>query len=218
MRALAKKKQKRAWTAYLELTETAHWIEVRLRTPLEVAGLTREEFRLLVMLYRDRLLKLSEAEEKLGRTRQNVFETVRRAEELGWVRRAITRLPSAPVRPSRLSKERRDKPRVGRRVATIELTREGERLIEHILPRQENVLRSILGELDSREMESLIRICRKVRRADMVAELRYAGALVREYGDADFASAAQDAASETPKQKQIPHPDSRQQSPGLGPG
>ncbi|MGA9883361.1 MAG: hypothetical protein WBQ34_06565 [Candidatus Acidiferrales bacterium] len=174
-----KKKQRLAWAAYLELTDAAHWIEAKLRVPLDVFGLSREEFRLMVLLHRDGRLRLSEAEAKLGRSRESVQETVYRAEEFGWVHRGVTSLPAAEIRASRLPKDRRDKPRLGRRVGTVELTPQGERLIGKVLPKQEGMLRALMGELDSREMESLIRICGKLRREDSFDKVSYGAALIR---------------------------------------
>ncbi|MGH9739323.1 MAG: MarR family winged helix-turn-helix transcriptional regulator [Candidatus Acidiferrales bacterium] len=180
-----KKKQRLAWAAYLELTDAAHWIEAKLRVPLDVFGLSREEFRLMVLLHRNGQLKLSEAEAKLGRTRESMFVTIQRAEEFGWVRRGITHLPAAEVRASRLPTERRDKPRLGRQVGTVELTPQGETLIGKVLPKQEGILRALMGELDSREMESLIRICGKIRREDDATKIRYAAELSRASGRFD---------------------------------
>jgi len=174
-----KKKERLAWAAYLELSDAARWIEAKLRAPLDVFGLSREEFRLMVMLHRDGRLKLSEAEEKLERSRESMYETVQRAEEFGWVRRGTMYLPAAEVRQSRLPKEQRNKPRLGRRVGTIELSPEGERLIGTVLPKQEEMLRLFMAELDSREMKSLIRICGKLRREEDFTAIRFGAALIR---------------------------------------
>lgn len=174
-----KEKQRLAWSAYLELTDTAHWIEAKLRMPLHVFGISREEFRLMVILHRDGRLQLSEAEEKVGRRRENVYETIERAEEFGWVRRGVAHLPAAEMRASRLAKARRGKPRLGRKVGTVALTPEGERLVGKVLPKQEFMLRSLMGNLDTREMQTLIRLCEKLRADDDFAKMRFAGALIR---------------------------------------
>lgn len=172
-----KKKQRLAWAAYLELTDAARWIEAKLRAPLDVFGISREEFRLMVTLHRDGRLKLSEAEAKLGRRRESLYETIQRAEELGWVRKGSAHLPLAEA--TRARKGPREKARLGRQVGTIELTPQGERLMAKMLPRQEGVLHALMGGLDSREMKSLIRICAKLRREDAFAEVRFATALIR---------------------------------------
>jgi DNA-binding MarR family transcriptional regulator len=175
----AKRKRQLAWAAYLALTDAAHWLEAQLRTPLDVFGLSREEFRLMVLLHRDGRIKLSEAEAKLGRSRESMYATIQRAEDLGWVRRGATHLPAAEVPPRRAAKESRDQPRLGRRVGTIELTPEGERLIGKVLPRQEGMLRALMGSLDSREMKRLIRSCQKITEVDDLAKVRFAAALIR---------------------------------------
>jgi MarR family transcriptional regulator, 2-MHQ and catechol-resistance regulon repressor len=158
----------RAWAAYLELSETAEWMERQLRAPLDVFGLTREEFRLMLMLFRDGPLSIGEGAEKLGRIRQNVEETIRRAEEFGWVRRETARLPPAEVKETRLPKERRGKPRQGLVVSRVSLTPQGERLIGSVLPKQEQIVKSLLCEMNSREMDSLARICRKLRGTELM--------------------------------------------------
>lgn len=178
-RQASKKKQRLAWAAYLELTGAAHWVEAKLRTPLDVFGISREEFRLMVLLHRDGPRIQSEAETRLGRTRESVQVTIRRAEELGWVLRGFTHLPAAEVKGSRLAKKQSNGPRPGRQVRTIELTPEGERLIGKVLPRQEGMVRTVMGGLDSREMHTLIRICEKLRREDDVAKIRFATNLIR---------------------------------------
>ncbi len=186
-----KKKQRLAWAAYMELTDAARWIEAKLRAPLDVFGISREEFRLMVTLHRDGRLKLSEAEEKLGRRRESLYETILRAEERGWVRKGAAHLPLAET--TRARKDPREKPRLGRQVGTIELTPQGERLIAKMLPKQEGVLRALMGGLDSREMKSLIRICEKLRREDVFADVRFAAALIRAgEGDTEGKSESED--------------------------
>ena len=91
-RPTQREKTQRAWGAYLDLADTADWIRRELRGPLEVFGLTMEEFRLLAMLYRDGPVTISMAAEKRERNRQNMHLTIRSAEEFGWVRRQIVRL------------------------------------------------------------------------------------------------------------------------------
>ncbi|MGH9689441.1 MAG: hypothetical protein ACRD5K_20445, partial [Candidatus Acidiferrales bacterium] len=71
------------------------------------------------------------------------------------------------------------KPRLGRRVGTVELTPQGERLIGKVLPKQEGMLPALMGELDSREIESLIRICGKLRREDAFDKVSYGAVLIR---------------------------------------
>lgn len=169
-----KVKQRKAWGAYLELTQAARWVEEKVRTPLRVFGVTREEFRLLALLYHEGKVNLIDAEEKLERSRVTLRETVRRAEEYGWVRTGMTRLDSVRKR-----KRRAPKPTRGREVGTAELTPQGERLMENLLPKQETIVRSVLAELDSRELDTLTRICRKIHQDENFVRTRFASALIR---------------------------------------
>ncbi|MGA9884483.1 MAG: MarR family transcriptional regulator [Candidatus Acidiferrales bacterium] len=161
-------KTQRAWGAYLELTEAATWMEAKLAVPLDVFGLTRAEFRLLVTLYRNGPLTRREATEKLGRVQRALNETIKNAEEFGWVSLGERQLPAAEINESRIPKERRGKPRHGRRVGVISLTPQGERLIGKVLPRQETVVKSLMDALESRELDSLTRICRKLHQGDVL--------------------------------------------------
>lgn len=166
-----------------------------MRTPLRVFGVTLEEFRLLALLYREGQLKSIDAEEKLGRSRVTLRETVRRAEEFGWVRRGMTRLP-AKGSESRAPKDARRKPRQGREVGTVELTPQGERLMENLLPKQETMVRSVLAELDSRELATLMRICRKIRQDENFVRTRFASALIRTHKDFEDDGLASGASTE----------------------
>jgi DNA-binding MarR family transcriptional regulator len=161
-------KAKRAWAACLEFTDTAEWIARKLWTPLDVFGLSREELRLMVLLRRDGILTLGEAAEKLGRTRQSLSVTIRRAEAFGWVHCGQARLAPVEVRESKLPKRLRGKRRFGRRVATVHLTEQGEKLIGNVLPKQEKIVKSLMHALQSRELDSLMRICRKLKRAHLL--------------------------------------------------
>ncbi|MGH9638888.1 MAG: MarR family winged helix-turn-helix transcriptional regulator [Bryobacteraceae bacterium] len=185
---VSKEKKQRAWGAYLELTETANWIEAKLRTPLGVFGVTREEFRLMIVLYRDGPQRLIEVETKLRRSRQSLSETIERLEEFGWVSRGVKRLPPAEVEQTRLPKEKRGKERFGPQVGMVSLTEQGERLVGNLLPKQEEIVRSLMGALDGRELESLTRICRKLRRDDMLPfwfEVMRQGREFEESGEAE---------------------------------
>ncbi|MDE3169582.1 MAG: hypothetical protein KGL75_05520 [Acidobacteriota bacterium] len=162
-RASPRDKTMLAWGAYLDLMEAARWMERKLTVALDVFGLTHEEFRLLVVLYKNGPMTRREATEKLGRIKRAVHETVRAAEQFGWVSVEESYLPAVEMRESRLSKSQRGKPRVGLKVGVVSLTPEGERLVEKVLPKQETAVRSLMEELHSRELESLSRICRRLR-------------------------------------------------------
>ncbi|MDE3171032.1 MAG: winged helix-turn-helix transcriptional regulator [Acidobacteriota bacterium] len=157
---------RRVWEAYRELTQAAEWVEAKLAVSLSVFGLRRAEFRLLVALYQHGPLTFRGATEKLGRMRRGLHQTVKDAEEFGWVELGERELPAADLKESRLPKKDRGKPRRGRRVGLIRLSAEGERLIGKVLPRQEAIVGSLMDALEARELDSLARLCRKLRRDD----------------------------------------------------
>lgn len=120
---------------------------------------------------------------------QNLNVIVASLERRGWVRRTPVRLPPETMRASRLSKARRAQPRKGKRIVVLGLTDEGERYIRALLPRHIKLVKALMRALDGREQESLIRICRKLRRKNIlrfISELTHGNADDEEY-DPSFA-------------------------------
>jgi DNA-binding MarR family transcriptional regulator len=163
-----KEKTQRAFGAYLELVDTADWIRRELRGPLESFGFTMAEFRVLEILHRDGPLTISIAAEKLQRHLPNFRTTFLNLEKLGWVRRQSVRLPPAEIRESRLPKARRGKPRVGRRVGVISLTKMGEAVVGKVLPRQAKLVKAHMRVLSYKEQGKLSLLCRKLHEGDVL--------------------------------------------------
>ena len=186
-RASPRDKTMLAWTAYLDLTEAARWMDRKLTAALDVFELTHEEFRLLVVLYKSGPMTRREATEKLGRIKRAVHETVRTAEKFGWVSVAESYLPAVKMKESRLSKSQRGKTRVGLKVGMVSLTPEGERLVGKVLPKQETAVRALMDELHSRELETLSRICRRLRGSEALPFWFEALRQNREYEESDEA-------------------------------
>ncbi len=165
----------------LDLVDTAEWLNRRLGTALAMFGVSLEEFRLLVLLYREGrggALTIRAALEKLERNRKNLFRTVQQAAEFGWVIWEVK--PVAEVNavcPPR--KDRRGGNSHGPRVGLVSLTPQGEKLIESVLPKQERIVHALMRAIDGREQATLSEICRKLRQEDIVNRLRYASALIR---------------------------------------
>lgn len=114
-----RQKTQRAYRAYVDLMDTAKWIENELRGPLWTHDLT-----LLELLYRDGALTLSDVIRKRQVKRQNIMVVVKRLRRRGWVERVDVTLP--PV-PGSLKK-------VGRWASVVGLTKPGKRFIGNILP------------------------------------------------------------------------------------
>lgn len=163
-----REKTQRAWSAYLDLIDTAEWIKKELRAPLSTFGLTMEEFRLLLELYRAGPLTIPMVADKRERNRQNMHATIISAQEFGWVEKEVARLRPARIRKSRLPKARRGRPRAGRRISVVRLTGQGEKLVGHVLPKQVKVVKALMRAIDGRRQATLSEICRKLRAGDVV--------------------------------------------------
>jgi DNA-binding MarR family transcriptional regulator len=166
-RPTQREKTQRAWGAYLDLVDTADWIRRELRGPLAAFGLTIEEFRLLVMLYRDGPLTMSMAAERRSRTPQAMHLTIVSAEEFGWVQRQIVALKPT-VKSSRVPRAKRGRWRLGRRMGIVRLTAQGEKLIGNVLPKQAKLVKAWMRALDGREQTTLSQLCGKLREGDVV--------------------------------------------------
>lgn len=171
-----KEKTSRAWAAYLELVDAADSIRRKLRSPLESFRLTMGEFRLLLTLYPNRRISMSEVAEQRVRNRANLRVTFLALERRGLVRRKIVTLPPVETRLSRLPKHKRSEPRTGRRVGMVSLTQAGAAFIGRVLLGQAKVVKALMRVLGYREQGTLMRLCRKLREGDIVkfiSELRH---------------------------------------------
>lgn len=169
----------RAWETYLDLADAVDRMRERLRMVLEMFGLSMEEFRLLALLSVKGPLTLRQAAEERRRDRKNMYETIRQAEEFGWVSWEVRRVGPGEAKEGRFPKDRRGGNSRPPRMGVVKLTEEGERLIGTVLPRQQKVAEAMLRPLDGRERVTLSLICRKLRQEEMVGKLTVAAALIR---------------------------------------
>ncbi len=167
-RPTQKDRTKRAFAAYLELVDTADWIRKELRGPLESFGFTIEEFRLLLLLHGEGPMSIMSAAGRRMRERGNLGATIECLKRAGYLRQETVMLPPAEMRESRIPKALRGKPRRGRKIAVISLTREGKRYIEDVLPRQQKLVKALMRVLDYRQQGTLIEMCKTLRAGDIV--------------------------------------------------
>ncbi len=163
-----REKTQRAFRAYVDLMDTAEWIRGELRGPLMSFDLTMGEFRLLELLYREGAMFISDVARRRRLQRQGVDVTVARLAKRGWLARRVVALPPVEIEQTHLAKFRRDKPREGRRVNVVGLTKSGKKFIGSVLPRHSKVVKALMRALDGREQETLGRLCRKLRAGDIV--------------------------------------------------
>jgi MarR family transcriptional regulator, 2-MHQ and catechol-resistance regulon repressor len=153
-----RQKTQRAYRAYVDLIDTAKWIENELRGPLWTHDLTMGEFRLLELLYREGALTLSDVIRRRQVKRQNIMVVVKRLRKRGWVERVDVTLPPVPG----------SQKKVGRWASVVGLTKPGKRFIGNILPTHSKLVKALMRAIDGRQQETLSLICRKLRAGDPV--------------------------------------------------
>ena len=174
--SVRKQKTERAFRACTVLIDTAEWMKSELRGPLGTFDLTMRVFRAMELLHRAGALPLTDV---AGRLRAGLANARRLAEGLarrGWVRVVIVTLPPVEFECSHRAKSEEEKPRRGRRISVVGLTRTGKKFMKDVLPRHSKLVKALMRALHAREQESLVRICEKLRKGDVlkfVAELRW---------------------------------------------
>jgi len=151
-----RQKTQRAYRAYVDLIDTAKWIENELRGPLWTHDLTMGEFRLLELLYREGALTLSDVIRKRQVKRQNIMVVVKRLRKRGWVERVDVTLPPVPG----------SQKKVGRWASVVGLTKPGKRFVGNILPTHSKLVKALMRAIDGRQQETLSLICRNLRGGD----------------------------------------------------
>jgi len=161
-----REKTRRAIQAFLDVIDTAEWLKSELRPPLDSFDLTFGEFRLLELLSRKGPLTVRDAALERKSSRQNVKKGSKHLERRGWVRRVVVTLPPAPFEESHKAKSKKEEKRKGRRVGVITLTPSGRRFVRDVMPNHSKMMKALMRALDSREQQSLSRLCRKLRSGD----------------------------------------------------
>ena len=167
-RLTQRERTQRAFRVYLDLIDTAEWLKTELRGQMESFGLTFSGLRVLAMLYREGRMALADAARERRCNRQNMDVIVARLERRGWVRQGLLRRRAVKIKKSRLPKVQRGKQRLGREVAVMSLTPEGERFVGTVLPKHAKMVKSLMRALDAREQDSLGQLCAKLREGDVV--------------------------------------------------
>jgi MarR family 2-MHQ and catechol resistance regulon transcriptional repressor len=134
--------EKRALDAYIKLRRAANTVSLREAAVINAAGLTESRFGVLEALLHLGPLCQRELAEKILRSAGNLTTVVDNLEGAGLVRR------------------RRD--RKDRRVVTVHLTSNGERLIRSVLPSNVAAIVEAFSILDANEQRELAALCRKL--------------------------------------------------------
>jgi MarR family 2-MHQ and catechol resistance regulon transcriptional repressor len=140
------KKTHLALAAHASLIEAKESLAAMQSHQLESFGLTISRFRVMEMLLRGGPMSQSELSALLFWGHSNTHFLVRKLEGFGLV----VRKP-----------QERDK-----RVVEIHLTPEGEKLIAEAFPLHAMLVRAQMSVLETREQETLCRLCRKLSQGD----------------------------------------------------
>jgi hypothetical protein len=137
---------------------------------------------MLEMIYREGVIAVGLAAQRMDCSRQNADGILLRLEERGWVAREIWTRPAAEIDESRLPVRRRGQPREGGTMAAARLTERGEEFIGTIFPMHAKVVKCMMRALDGREQVTLSRLLRKLREGDPVKFVRE----IRIYDEEDW--------------------------------
>ena len=155
-----------AFGAYLDVLETAAWFRYQVEPQLADFGLNLERFRVLETLYREGPMTTVELGKRRCCARQTLFGLAGRLATDGLVEIERETLAPAEIPEAKLRKEKRGGGRVGRRMATVRLTAEGEKLMAEVRRRHAKLVYALMRALDMREAERLSRMCQKIREGD----------------------------------------------------
>jgi MarR family 2-MHQ and catechol resistance regulon transcriptional repressor len=135
-------KSVRALNAYINLVRATDSLLAAAGAHIEAEGLTLGQFGVLESLFHLGPMCQKTLAEKLLRSPGNVTLVVDNLERKGWVRR--------------------ERQKDDRRMITIHLTPEGRSLISRTFPPHVKAIVKELSRLDSDELETLRRLCRKL--------------------------------------------------------
>src|SRR5208282_386013 len=131
---------------------------------------TMMDFRVLDMLRRCGPQYLEAMSRRFRCHKQNIANVIKRLEAAGWVRRTPSRLRpgGAGTEGGRARKRPGRGDSQGRRVVRLEMTQEGRAHLKDVLPRHVKLVKAHMRTLDQREQLTLGRLCRKLRRGDIL--------------------------------------------------
>jgi MarR family 2-MHQ and catechol resistance regulon transcriptional repressor len=164
----------RALTAYRELTDAADSFYRDLSHQTHRFGLTMPQFRVLELLHHEGPKSHREIAAKLCCGPRNVTVIVNSLERHRWVRRERPAGPGLTGVGSRVHEARgaAEEPATDRRVVYVHLTPSGEKVIERVFPSHVKVIKAEMRVLTDAQQNSIIFLCRKLRRGDILKFIR----------------------------------------------
>ena len=132
----------KALDAYIKLMRAAESVSARLAPHLSRSGLTVSQFGALEALYHLGPLCQRDLGKKILKSGGNITMVVDNLEKRGLVERV--------------------RAEDDRRYITVNLTRQGRKLIAELFPRHASAIREEMGVLSLAELEKLGRLCKRV--------------------------------------------------------
>ena len=169
-----KEKTSRAYEAYLDILDTAAWLEEKYTRQLKTWELTMMQFRVMDTIYREGPQHLLELSRRFQTSKQNVGYVIERLVGCGCLQKEIAALPR--ISPARSKQQKAEgngeaTPQ-GRRVLFLRLSKEGERFIAYASPRHRKLVKAEMRAIEGREQQTVSRILRKLRQGDPIRFLR----------------------------------------------
>lgn len=167
-------KTSRAFRAYVDLLNAAEWLRDRMIRQLDTFELSMMEFWVLETLYSEGPQYPQALSRKFRCSRQNVGFVIKRLQERKLVSREEANLEVTTsehwVNPTGTASKGR--PEKGRKIILVRLTPEGQEVIAFVYPKHLKVVKSEMRVLEGREQQTLSRLCRKLRKGDVLKFVR----------------------------------------------
>ena len=166
-------KTNRAFRAYIDLMDAADWLRGEMSDQLATLDLTMMQFRVMEALFRGGPQYQQLLSRRFDCSKQNIAQVLKGLLKAGAVRSDRCRLPSRPTEePAREAWKRAGLRWQGRWISLLTLTPKGKRAIARVIGKHKKVVKAWMRVLDSREQQTLGRLCRRLREGDVVKFVR----------------------------------------------
>ncbi len=162
-------KTNRAFRAYIDLMDAADWLRGEMSDQLATFDLTMMQFRVMEALFRGGPQYQQLLSRRFDCSKQNIAAVLKVLLKAGAVRSDRCRLPSRPT--EKLAQEAWKRAGLrwqGRWISLLTLTPKGKKFIAQVIGKHKKVVKAWMRVLDSREQQTLGRLCRRLREGDVV--------------------------------------------------
>jgi len=162
-------KTNRAFRAYIDLLDAADWLRGEMSGQLASFDLTMMQFRVMEAIFREGPQYQQLLSRKFQCSKQNIAAVLAHLQSWGGIRRDRCRLPSELADDVATGIKAGDGEKwQGRWISLVRLTPKGKKLIGHVITMHKKVVKAFMRVLSAREQKTLSRMCRTLRRGDVV--------------------------------------------------